>query len=270
MRPSLAYKPHEDFPFTLFEGTDFLEPFLPLAATRNGDVGRIVLDTALPYGLLATAFAARGTDQHTLRQIQRWGWAGIDDSKDNYPFLFGMVALSGLSLFLPAPEDGDRYSIRLRIDRFAVFGLGVGLSNLEVEILKKVFNRPRPDEPFSKGGASRPSGHAVTGFASAAFLSSVLRDTLRPEDEPNLGLRVLEEVGSALPYLGAFYLSLERVHHYKHFLSDTFLSGAIGIFTTKLFWDWAFLRSELGESWAGSFDVGYERGGFHVAWVVPF
>ncbi len=251
LRPR-GYKPGESFPLELVQGADFLEPFVPATAIRRGDVGRIVLGSALPYALLASSFGAQGTDRTTLREMTRWKWAGVDQSQDNYPFMFGLVALGGLSSFLPAPaEDQDGYSIRLRLDRLAVFGLGVGLANAEVELLKPLFNRQRPN---STGGAgtSRPSGHAVTGFAAMTFFSDVLRDTFRPQDEPNLGLRLAEEVGSAVPYLGAFYLAIERVHGQKHFFTDTLLAGALGTFTTQVFYEWSFLRTELGQSWAGS------------------
>jgi membrane-associated phospholipid phosphatase len=269
LRPT-GYKPGEYFPLTLVNGVDLLEPLFPIVAAKRGDVGRIVLDSALPYGLLITSFAAQGTDRATLNEISRWGWVGIDESHDNYPFLFGLVALGGLSSFLPAPaEDVDGYSFRLRLDRLAVFGLGVGLANAEVELLKPVFNRQRPNSTGGTG-TSRPSGHAATAFAAMAFFSDVLRDTFRPQDEPNLGLRLVEEVGSAVPYLGAFYMALERVHGHKHFLTDTFLGGALGIFTTKIFYEWSFLRTELGQSWTGSFDLAYEPGGFLLAWRHEF
>src|SRR5206468_2835063 len=137
---------------------------------------------------------------HTLHVISRWGWAGVDQSQDNYPFLFGMVALAGLSSLLPAPEDGVGYSLSLRLDRLAVFGLGVGLANAEVELLRPVYDRLRPIQFGStRHGTSRPSGHTATAFAAAAFLSDVLRDTLRPEEETSVPLRIAEEVATALP-----------------------------------------------------------------------
>ena len=71
LKPDL-YKPGEIFPLELVHGADFLEPFLPVAAIERGDVGRIVLGSAMPYALLITAFAAENTDQSTLREITRW------------------------------------------------------------------------------------------------------------------------------------------------------------------------------------------------------
>jgi len=257
----LDYKAGEYFPLTLVHDLDAVEPFFPVAAVEQRDFGRIVLGTALPYALLASAFAAQPTDQHTLHVISRWGWAGIDQGQDNYPFLFGMVALAGASAFLPAPEDKDGYSLLLRLDRFAVFGLGVGLANAEVELLRPVFNRLRPDQLFAGGsGTGRPSGHAATTFAAAAFLSNVLRDTLRPQEETSVPLRIAEETATALPYLGGFYMALERVHGYKHFLSDTLLGGALGVFTMQIFYEWSFLRTELGHGWTESFSLACVEG----------
>lgn len=268
--PLHSYKEGQTWPLTLVNGIDFLEPFVPVAAFERGDAGRIVLGTAMPYALLVSAFAAEGTDKGTLKEIDRrgWNWCGLDQSQDNYPFMFGLVALGGLSSFLPAPdEDQDGYSLTLRLDRLAVFGAAVGIANAEVEILKPVFDRVRPN---GTSHASRPSGHAVTGFAAMAFMSDVLRDTFRPQDEPNLGLRALEETASVVPYLGAFYLALERVHGQKHFLTDTLLGGALGTFTTQMLDEWSFLRVELGSSWLASFELAYEPGGFQLAWRREF
>jgi membrane-associated phospholipid phosphatase len=266
--PPEPYKPGEVFPLTLVHGVDFLEPLLPVAAFERGDAGRIVLDSALPWALLASSFAARGTDRSTLAEIGRWKWAGVDQSQDNYPMLFGLCALAGASSLIPAPaEDGPFYSWRLRLDRLCVFAASIGIANLEVELLKPVFHRTRPD---GNGAASRPSGHAASAFAAMAFLSDVLRDTFRPQDQPNLGLRIAGETVSALPYLGAFYVALERVHGQKHYLTDTLLGGALGAFTTHMLYEWSFLRTELGHGWADSFSLAYVPGGFQLAWSKEF
>jgi membrane-associated phospholipid phosphatase len=132
-----------------------------------------------------------------------------------------------------------------------------GISSLETEILKPVFHRKRPD---GDGFGSRPSGHATTAFAAMAFLSNIVRDTLRPQDEPNVGVRILKEVASAVPYLGAGYMALERVHSNKHFLTDTLLGGAIGAFTTNMFYAWSFTRREQGRSWLEHVSVRYNPG----------
>jgi membrane-associated phospholipid phosphatase len=260
----LGYKPGEWWPLSAFEGADLVEPFLPIAAASRGDWGRLTLNTALPYALLVSSFAFQSKDNGTLAEIGRWKWVGIDEASDNYPMLYGLVSLAGVTLLLPAPEDGDGYSWHLRLDRALVFGLGIGIANLETELLKNVFDRVRPN---GEGHASRPSGHASTAFAAMAFMSDVLRDTFRPEEAPNLGLRVVEEVGCAVPYLGAGYMALERVHAKKHYLTDTLLGGALGAFTMNLFYSWSFTRTEQGRSWLELASAGYnsEQKGFEVA-----
>jgi membrane-associated phospholipid phosphatase len=252
------YKPGETWPLTLVNGVDFVDPLAPVASARGGDYGRIVLWSATPYGMLISAFAIRGTDHDTITEIGRWSWAGVDDKQDNVPLLLGLGALAAVSSFLPAPaEDAAGYSWRLRLDRISVFGIGIGLQALEIEILKNVFRRPRPDRNTT---TSRPSGHAGGAFASMAFLSDVVRDTLRPWEEPNIGLRILEETAGAVPYLGGFYMCLERVHDRKHWFSDTLLGGAIGAFTMHMVYAESFLRTELGRSWVQSLSLAWVEG----------
>jgi len=230
---------------------------VPRVAAARRDVGRIVLNSALPYGLLTSAFAAESADGSTSVEIKRWGWAGLDERQNNYSFLFGLLGLAATSIFLPAPEDDSGYSWALRLDRATVFALGVGTAALQTEILKPVFHRRRPN---GDGFGSRPSGHATAAFASMAFLSNVVRDTLRPQNEPDLGARILKEVASAVPYLGAGYMALERVHKGEHFLTDTLLGGAIGAFTTNVFYAWSFTRREQARSWLQYASVRYDPG----------
>jgi membrane-associated phospholipid phosphatase len=260
----LEYKAGETWPWRIFEGLDFVEPFLPLAAASRGDVGRIVLNSALPYALLASGFALESTDQSTLAEIGRWKWVSLDEHQDNYPLLYGLIGLAAAGILLPAPEDGTGYSWKLRLDRATVFALGLGTASLETELLKPVFHRTRPNgESFG----SRPSGHVTTAFSAMAFLSNVLRDTLRPQEEPNVGLRVLKEVVSALPYLGAGYMALERVHGRDHFLSDTLLGAGLGALTMDAFYASSFTRTEQARSWLGPLSITYDpvRRGIEVA-----
>ena len=77
------YKLGESWPRRNFEGLDFLEPLWPRVAVARGDVGRVVLNSALPYSLLTAAFAAERTDQSTLAEITRWDWVGIDQAESN-------------------------------------------------------------------------------------------------------------------------------------------------------------------------------------------
>jgi hypothetical protein len=265
-----AYKDGESWPFRVFRGFDFAEPLLPLAAIKSGDAGRIALDSALPYSMLVTAFAARSTDRTTLAEVERWHWAGLDEKQDNYPTLYGFCLLSGLSLLLPAPvEDTNGYSLPLRLDRVTVFGLGIGAATLEAELLKPVFHRQRPN---GQGFSSRPSGHASTAFAGAAFFSDVLRDALQPVDEHSLPIRLGEEIACAVPYLGAAYISLERVHGRKHFLTDTLLGGALGALTMDMLYSWSFVRLETGRPWLEKLSLGYDpaREGAAVTITLPF
>lgn len=250
----LDYKGGEIYPLRNLEGLDFVEPFLPLTALERGDFGRIALNTAMPAALMASAFAFKRRDHDTLREIQRWKWAGVDQKADNYPMLFGLCALSGASMLLPSPEDGDGYSFDLRLDRATVFALGMAAAQLEDVTLKPIFHRMRPN---GSGYTSRPSGHVLTAAAASAFFADILRDTFHPQDESNLGLRVLEEIGCALPYLGAGYIALERVHGGKHYLTDTLLGGAIGAFTMHLFYSWSFNRIEQHVSWFDTASVSY-------------
>jgi membrane-associated phospholipid phosphatase len=249
------YKFGESWPRRNFEGLDFLEPLWPRVAVARGDVGRVVLNSALPYSLLTAAFAAESTDQSTLAEITRWNWVGIDQAQNNNPLLFGLLALAGASVFLPSPEDRPGYSWALRLDRATVFALGVGTASLQTAILKPIFDRTRPNGTCC---TSRPSGHATTAFAAMAFLSNVLRDVLRPQEEPHLGLRILKEVTTAVPYLGAGYMALERVHAREHFLTDTLLGGAIGTFTTDMLYAWSFTQTEQGRNWLGHISVRYD------------
>ena len=237
-----------------FQSFDFLEPLIPRVAAARSDVGNIVLGSGVPYALLTTAFAARSTDQATLTEIGRWGWVGIDERQDNWPVLASLFALAGAGVFLPSTQDGGQYSGDVKIDRAIVLALGVATAYGISEPLKYVFDRRRPN---GEDSLSRPSGHATGGFAAMAFLSNVLRDALAPEKEPDLGVRILKEATTALPYLGAGYLALERVHGKDHFLTDTLLGGAVGAFTMNMFYAWSFTRTQYGRSWFERVSVGY-------------
>lgn len=266
------YKQGESWPLRNFRGLDFAEPLLPLAAWRQGDYGRIAFNTALPLATLASAFIFRPTDDGTLREISKktWGWEGIDQGQDNVPFEFAMVGLSIASILIPSPEDAHGVSCALRLDRATVLALSYGASRIEVEVLKRVIRRARPDNFGNK--QSRPSGHAAAAGCAAAFTSDVIRDALRPQDETSLGLRVGEEALSFLPYLGAAYMSLERVHARKHFLTDALLGTALGAITTHMFYAWSFTREEERGPWIELASVGWdpERQGIAIAFAKSF
>lgn len=157
--------------------------------------------------------------------------------------------------FLPAPEDEEGSSWNLRFGRALVFALGMGVTELEVDVMKPLFHRQRPN---GNGYLSRPSGHSASAAAAMAFLADVLRDTFRPQDEESLFARVWEEIACGLPYLGAAYMCLERIHGKKHYLSDTLLGAGLGVFTMHLFYSWSFTRTEQGSSWLEMASVGYD------------
>ena len=264
-----AYNLGEAWPLRNFQGVDFLEPLAPVGPAKDGDWGRVVLGTAIPYTALVGAFVLEPEDTKIQTEIERWTWLGLDKGQNNNPTLWALIAVSGLSLFLPAPEDGTagRYEWWLRADRATVFALGMGVSTLETELLKKVFHRMRP---VGSSDDSRPSGHATAAFAGAAFFSDVLRETLRPQDETRLGVRLLEETATALPYFAAAYIGLERVYAQRHFFSDVLLGAAIGAFTMHMFYEWSFLREEAGRGWVDGLSLAWDPSsqelGVQLAW----
>lgn len=258
------YKGGAAWPLRNFNGLDLLEPALPVNAVHRGDLGRITLDTALPIGLMAASFSLEH-DARIQLQLGRESWLGLDRQWNNYPLLYGAISLAAFSILLPDDRaDHEGYSWALRLDRASVLALGVGVTSLEVELLRPVFGRTRPN---GHGEGSRPSGHAATAFAVAAFASDVLRETLRPAEDP-LPLRLLDEAVCALPYVLATYISLSRVHGEKHYLTDVLLGGALGAFTTHMFYAWSFLRWEQDSpGWLDEVQLSFgpAPGGFQVA-----
>ena len=93
-----------------------------LVAIERRDAGRILLQTALPAAMLASAFAHERTDGDTLLEIGRWRWVGIDERESNLPVLYGIVGLAALSALLPAGEAPDDVW-SLRLDRATVLAL---------------------------------------------------------------------------------------------------------------------------------------------------
>jgi membrane-associated phospholipid phosphatase len=257
----LPYKNGDTWPGRNFNGVDFLEPFVPVTAARRGEAGRIVLDTAVPYALLASAFSiSRPLDKDISREIRSWpGAFNVDHVLDNYGVLFGFIALSMSSMLLPAPEDQYGYNWNLRLDRLTVFTLGMCLPALIREATVPIFNVPRPDgSNYTSKNDSRPAGHVAAAFATAAFMSHMLRDWWQPHREPNLLLRVGEEAAIALVYAPAIYVMLERIKSNKHTLVDTLIGAAIGSFTMNLFYSWSFNRREMGHSWIEGLDLTYD------------
>lgn len=271
LRARREYKDGASWPLRNFNGLDLFEPILPLVAAERGDGGGIALDTVVPLVLLGASFTLEGRDARTRVELGDAAWLGLDRAYNNYPLLWGTLALAAGSSFLPDPlADGASWSWGLRLDRLTVLGLGVGVSALEVELLRPVFGRTRPN---GRGDGSRPSGHAATAFAAAAFMSDVLRESIRPWEEERLGPRLLDEAVCVLPYFLAAYISLERVHGEKHYLTDVLLGGAIGALTTHLFYAWSFLAWERDSpGWLEKLhlSIGPSRGGFELALRLDF
>ncbi|MEZ0231148.1 MAG: phosphatase PAP2 family protein [Planctomycetota bacterium] len=256
----LPYKNGDSWPGRNFNGVDFLEPFVPVNSARNGEVGRIVLDTAVPYSLLASSFSiSRPEDKAISREIRKWNGLQLDSNLDNYGVLMGYIALSMASMLLPAPEDQYGYNWHLRLDRLTVFTLGMCIPTLIREATVPIFDVPRPDgSNYTSTNDARPAGHVAAAFATAAFMSHTLRDWWQPHRETNLLLRIGEEVGIALVYAPAVYVMLERIKSNKHTLVDTLLGAAIGSFTMNLFYSWSFERRELGRGWIDGLDLTYD------------
>lgn len=103
------------------------------------------------------------------------------------------------------------------------------VSGLLVDILKPIIGRARPYmalegrgywAPFTFSGRyySMPSGHATTMLAAAAGLSILLRKTAKP----------IHIILYALAVFGAF----ARIAARKHFASDIFVGGVIGVMSS--------------------------------------
>ncbi len=256
----LPYKNGDSWPGRNFNGLDFLEPFAPVTAARRGEAGRIVLDSAVPYGLLIATFSiGRGNDVEMSREVRKWNGFQVDDRLDNYGVLMGYIALSMASMLLPAPEDRYGYNWHLRLDRLTVFALGMCVPTLIREATVPLWNVPRPDgSNYTSQNDARPAGHVAAAFATAAFLSHTLRDWWQPHRETNLLLRVGEEVALALVYLPSCYVALERIKAKKHTIVDCLAGAAVGTFVMNAFYSWSFDRREIGAGWVDSLDVTYD------------
>ncbi|BBJ28721.1 phosphatase PAP2 family protein [Athalassotoga saccharophila] len=96
------------------------------------------------------------------------------------------------------------------------FGITLG----EVEILKNIFERPRPFQTYDwvvkradASGYSMPSGHAAMAFESAYIWSEYF-----PRFSP-------------LFYALATYVAISRVYYGVHYPSDVIIGGIIGYLT---------------------------------------
>ena len=234
--PCPQYKDGESWPLRNAQGLDLLEPLFPLVAVEREDWGRLAFVSILPAALFTGAYALRPSDRHVTSELRSKHYLGVDEDQDNNILLFGTIAGAALLTLVPSPEDRCGYLWDLRLDRITVFAAGMVATAAIVEALKPLLHEHRPEH----------GGHAAVSWAAAAYASGVIRDWLRPQDETSLGFRILLETASAVPYLAAAFVSLERVHHGKHALTDVLLGGAIGATVMNVFYAWSFTRVEQG------------------------
>ncbi len=110
--------------------------------------------------------------------------------------------------------------------KIALLGIAsLATSGIIIQILKRVFGRPRPLAILASvhtfGNSFRcssfPSGHAATVFAAAAILSFSYKKF------------------APLFYFLAFGIAYSRVYLGLHWLSDVIIGGMIGYVISKLF-----------------------------------
>ena len=83
-------------------------------------------------------------------------------------------------------------------------------TNLAVELIKRGFNRARPDGEHKRSNASFPSSHAANAFVFAAVFSGRWRR------------------GAWGFWTGAAVVAFSRMYLNRHFLSDVVVGAAIG------------------------------------------
>ncbi len=93
-------------------------------------------------------------------------------------------------------------------------------TNLVVEVLKRVVDRPRPDGEHKRSNASFPSSHAANAFALASVLTARWR-----------------RAGAPL-FLLAGLVAFSRMYLNRHFLSDVVVGALIGVLLTWLASRW--------------------------------
>ncbi len=243
-----AYKRGARWPWRNFNGADLLDPLVPVQAVREGDWGRVVRSTVVPLSLLGTGLALRGSDAKTLDAF-RAEWLGLDERQDNYVGLGLSMGLAALSTALPR-RDGEvvlSLSSARWGDRATVLGLSLATTAALTEGLKRAIDRRRPS---GEDTLSTPSAHSSLAFASAAFTGHMLREWLRPAQQPWGVARIALEAVCLLPHTLALYVALSRVHKEAHFLSDVLVGSALGALVTELFYAWSFRATDGdGRGW---------------------
>lgn len=192
-------------------------------------------------GALATTAILIRTDQSTYNALHRWRMVNdpiedvspvitnLGDGRASMAIFGGFLAYSFIGKDKSAFEAG-----RIGLESFLVSGIAT-------QILKHTFGRERPSAATQSGGRwngvffllnqgsgkhggyaqfdAFPSGHTATVFAAATTFSEVFHDS------PWV---------SYASYTVATSVAISRVMERTHWLSDCFVGGLIGYFSTKL------------------------------------
>ena len=192
-------------------------------------------------GSLAITAGLIWTDQRTYQELHDWRQhepvvrsvspfiTNLGDGRTSLAIFGGFLAYSYLGHDRSALQAG-----KIGLESFL-------LSGITAQILKHTFGRERPSVATVQGGRwngafvllnhgsgkqggythfdAFPSGHTATAFAAAATLSEVYGDT------PWV---------SYASYSVASAVAVSRVMEQTHWLSDCFVGGMIGYFSTQL------------------------------------
>jgi membrane-associated phospholipid phosphatase len=97
-----------------------------------------------------------------------------------------------------------------------VISVGGFVTGLTVSGIKYIVNRKRPDGSHNRFNSSFPSGHTATAFLIAEFMS-VKYPAFRP-----------------LLYSWAVGVGLSRIYLRRHWPTDVFFGGILGIFFARI------------------------------------
>ncbi len=170
---------------------------------QNNSV-KIFLFIAFCLPLSISIFGSQNLDLSILKMVNRTSQPIFDIPKAviSSDYFAGIL---GLSSILINPDQ-----------TLITFGVTLG----EVEILKNLFQRPRPFQTYDwvikradVSGYSMPSGHSAMAFESAYIWSEYF---------PQL---------SPLFYSIATYVAISRVYYGVHYPSDVIIGGIIGYLT---------------------------------------